>query len=61
MRPSEPINRYALLYTGEIVRLGCYHDVHDADKVARRRHKGVVWVVDWHIARSWIDTLKEIT
>lgn len=61
MRPSEPINWYALLDTGEIVRLGCYHDFHTASDVADRLYGNAVWIVPWEIARQWCDTLKEIT
>lgn len=61
MRPSEPINWYALLDTSEIVRLGCYHDFNGASDVADRLYGNAVWIVPWEIARQWCDTLKEIT
>lgn len=61
MRPSEPVNWYALLDTGEIVRLGCYHEFRTAADVADRLHGNAVCIVDWAIARSWLEILKEIT
>lgn len=61
MRMSEPINWYALLATNEIVRLGCYHDLHKASEVAHRLHGNAVLIVSWDVARQWLETLKEIT
>lgn len=61
MRNPNPIIWYALLDTGDIVKLGDYSNFQSAADAADRYHGGVVWIVDWHTARHWCDTLKEIT